>query len=465
MSVDVSQAPEVVRASLKSRMISASVWVVTGSVAANVIRLLSNLVLTRLLFPEAFGLMMIATTVSVIVWMLSDVGIQQSIVRGPRSEDPVFLDTAWAVQIVRGAVIWFAACGIAFGLHMAVLWGWVSAHSTYSDPLLPWVIAVNSFTSVISGFNATDVASANRRLNLKPMVALDLTTQLFGTLLMIGLAWLLKSVWALVISSLASALLYAFLSHRVFRIHRNRMRLDRPALQELIAFGKWLALSSAVSVFVSNGDRLILGALVNPEILGLFAIAGALAGVLGGVIQSLFAQVMLPAFGEVVRDQPSRVAEAYFRLRWRIDPLILCASGALFALGPLIISVLYDTRYQAAGQMLQILSLGLIVGRFFMVQQVYLALNEPRYQVALNLLRLLLVAIAVPGAFQLYGFTGALVAIALRDLAVVPLLFWFNSKHGLNNFRLESLWLLFWPAGWCAGAATLAVHEWLVASI
>ena len=67
--------------SLKSRSVSASIWVLIGTVAGSVVRLLSNLLLTRLLFPEAFGLMLMASTVTFIVHMLSDLGIHQSIIR------------------------------------------------------------------------------------------------------------------------------------------------------------------------------------------------------------------------------------------------------------------------------------------------------------------------------------------------------------------------------------------------
>ncbi len=443
-------------------MISATAWVVAGSVMTNLIRLLSNLVLTRLLFPEAFGLMLIASTVIVIVAMLSDVGIQQSIVRGSRGEDPVYLDTAWTLQIVRGAVMWFGACCIALGLHFAVRWGWTSAQSTYADPQLPWIIAASSFASVIMGYQATDVASANRRMSLKPMVVLELISQVAGIVLTIVLAWWMKSVWALVISGLASALIYSALSHRIFGIHANRMRIDRQALHELFTFGKWLALSSAVSVFVTNGDRLILAALVSPQVMGLFSIAVTLAGAFDLMIQTLFAKVMLPAFGEVVRNHPARVAEAFFRLRWRIDPLMLSVSGVLFALGPWIVSTLYDARYVEAGQMLQILSLGLVAARFSMVQQVYLALNEPRYQVLLNIARFVAVFVGVPLAFHFHGLIGALLAVALKDLAALPFIFWFNARHKLNNFRLELLWLLCWPVGWGVGAAALAARTWFV---
>ena len=447
--------------SLKQRAMSASVWVLTGSVASGVIRLLTNLVLTRLLFPEAFGLMLMASTVISIVVMLSDLGIHQSIIRAPHGDDPLYLDTAWFFQIARGGVLWIAASLLAFLLHIGANAGWVPAGSTYSDPALPWVIVVSSFSAVISGFQATDLATASRRFIVKPLVLMEIGSQLLGVLVIIALAWWMRSVWALVISGLVTTFAHTVLSHVVLRLHRNRLRVDRHFLAELFSFGKWLALSSAVSVFVSSGPGLILGALVGPQTLGLFSIAVNLASAFDGALNSLFSRVVLPAMSEVNRNQPERLAQTLHRLRWRIDPAMLLASGGLFALAPAIIEFLYDDRYLEAGPMLQVLSLALALGRFSVAQQVYLALNEPRYQVVLNVARAVSLYVTVPVAFHFYGLSGAMIAIALREIVSVPLIFWFNAKHQLNNFRLELLWLLFWPLGWVSGAGVLALKTWI----
>ncbi len=446
---------------LKRRTISASAWAVGGAFAGNVIRLLSNLILTRLLFPEAFGLMLMASTVGMIIAMLSDVGIQQSIIRGKRGEDPVFLDTAWTFQIIRGVVMWLGACVLAAALHLAATRGWLPPLSTYSDPRLPWIIAVSAFSAVVQGFQATDLATATRRMIVKPLVLMETFAQLAGVLLMVALAWWMRSVWALVIAGLVTTLLQTLASHVLLRIHRNRLRIDRQSLLDLVSFGKWLALSSAVSVFVTNGDRLILGALVSASTLGLFSIAVTLAGAVNIAFASLVGKVFFPLLSEVTRNHPERLAETFNRLRWRADPILLVVGGALFALGPSVVQILYDTRYQDAGRMLQILSLALVVDRFAIAQQAYLALGEPRYQVVLNIVRAIALYSTVPAAFHFYGITGALYAIALREVVAVPLIVWFNAKHGLNNFRFEMLWLVFWPAGWLLGVGLVAMYAWV----
>ena len=62
--------------------------------------------LTRLLFPEAFGLMALIQTFMIGLAMFSDLGIGPAIIQSDRGEDPDFLNTAWVMQILRGICLW-----------------------------------------------------------------------------------------------------------------------------------------------------------------------------------------------------------------------------------------------------------------------------------------------------------------------------------------------------------------------
>ena len=143
---------------------------------------------------------------------------------------------------------------------------------------------------------------------------------------------------------------------------------------------------------------------------------------------------------------------------WRIDPIILVTSGLLFGGAHTLIGTLYDARYAEAGQMLQILSLGMIVSRYTLVQQVYLAIGQTRYFVPLNAVRLVSTYTLIPLGYYLGGFTGALIAISFRNVPMVMLTFYFNARHRLNNARLEFGTLVFWVAGFAIAKGA----EWVV---
>ena len=88
--------------SLKALAMRGSLWIMGGYGMSQALRMGCNLILTRLLFPEAFGLMTLVNTVLIGLGMFSDVGTNQSVIQNERGEDPAFLNTAWTIHIIRG---------------------------------------------------------------------------------------------------------------------------------------------------------------------------------------------------------------------------------------------------------------------------------------------------------------------------------------------------------------------------
>ena len=104
---------------IKRRVMRAGAWTLAGFGLRQIIRFGSNLLMTRLLLPEMFGVMAVATMVMVGLAMFSDMGLRQNVIRSHRGEDPLFLDTVWVVQILRGGVLWLCAVIVAAGLAFA----------------------------------------------------------------------------------------------------------------------------------------------------------------------------------------------------------------------------------------------------------------------------------------------------------------------------------------------------------
>ena len=62
-----------------------------------------------------------------------------------------------------------------------------------------------------------------------------------------------------VAAGLVAALISTMLGHVWLQGPNNRLQWDGPALKELIAFGRWVLLSSAVGVLAAHGDRIWFG--------------------------------------------------------------------------------------------------------------------------------------------------------------------------------------------------------------
>lgn len=307
----------------KARVLQAGGWIVAGFVLGQALRFAGNLVMTRLLVPEMFGVMALATMVMYGLALFSDLGLRQAIVQSRRGREAAFLNTAWALQIARGFAVWGGALVLSMILIFAKDMG-IDGESAYADPSLPYVVAVLSLSAVIGGFESTRLAEASRNLSLARVTQLELASQLAGLACMIGWACVHRSIWALVAGGLCAAAVRACLSHAWLPGAANRWQWERAACAEILGFGKWILAASVLGFLVNSADRLILGALVSTGVLGVYAIAYLLFSSVEQVLVKIVADVSYPALSELARERPERLRAAYYRFHLAVG-LPACA--------------------------------------------------------------------------------------------------------------------------------------------
>ena len=209
----------------RARALRSSAILVFGFGSSNVLRLASNLVLARLLFPEAFGLMSLVYVFLTGLGMFSDLGLNLSIIQNKRGAEPEFLNTAWTLQIIRGVILWLCACALAY-----------PATLIYNEPQLAQLLPVVGLSAIIQSFTTTKVALANRNLQIGWQVFTDLGSQIVTLALTAVLAWLTGSVWSLVAGALFGILLKVAAQHVMLRGPPNRWHWDAALAWEMINF-------------------------------------------------------------------------------------------------------------------------------------------------------------------------------------------------------------------------------------
>ncbi|XSC45474.1 oligosaccharide flippase family protein [Bradyrhizobium sp. RDT10] len=289
--------------SLKQRVVKAGIWSLAGFALSLVIRLGSSLLMTRLLAPEMFGVMAVASTLIVGLAMFSDVGLKQNVVQSKRGHETAFLNTAWAIQILRGALLSAGALALCVVLVILGQFEQIPANSVYAAPVLPYVVAVLSLSMLIAGFESTKVLEANRSILLGRITGMEVVSQAVGLSCMLGWVLIDRSIWALVAGSICSSLIRTVASHVWLRGVTNRWQWDKQAAYEVIHFGKWILLSSIFGFLASSGDRLLLGGLVNSTVIGLYAIASLFVISAEGVLSKIMTDVAFPALSEIVRTK------------------------------------------------------------------------------------------------------------------------------------------------------------------
>jgi O-antigen/teichoic acid export membrane protein len=448
------------RTSLRRRVLIAGGWSLTGYGLSQALRFGSNLLMTRLLVPETFGVMAIAGLVMIGLAMFSDVGLKQSVVQSRRS-DPAFLNTAWVIQILRGVLLWFLALCLAFFVLLADRTNLIPKDTVYADPNLPYVIAVLSLTAVISGFQSTKLFEASRNLSLAEVTKIEIAAQIAGLFCMIGWVSIDRSVWALVAGSVCSTLVATLLSHTRLWGVANRWQWDKSAVREIVHFGKWIFLSSILGFLVINGDRLLLGGLVNTTVLGIYVIAFLIFNTVDQVLTKIISEVSFPALSEIARERPLYLRAGLYRFQVFIASFAYFCAGILMTSGQTLIELLYDERYQQAGWMLEVLAVALLTVPFRTVTQCFMALGLPHILSNIIAFRLATLFVATPMGFHFFGLPGALWGIVLSHFSYLPTLILYSAKNSLFDLRKELLLLPTVVMGMAVGMLfVVAIGHW-----
>ena len=422
--------------SLKWRVVGAGGWTTAGYGLGQALRLGGNLVITRLLMPDMFGVMAISGVVMTALALFSDVGLLPNIIQNSRGNDPAFLNTAWVIQILRGATLWLIALGISAAIGLADHLGIFPASTVYADPRLPYVLAVSSFAAVITGFQSTKLLEARRNLTLGKNVLTNLAAQVVGLICMLLWAWIDRSIWALVSSGIFSALTRVILSHACLEGNRNRWHWEAAAFWEIMHFGKWIFLSSVLGFLAINGDRLLLGSFVSPTTLGIYAIAYFMVSSIDDLVSRII-DISYPALSEIKRDRPTAFNAAYRRFHALVAAAAYLCCGGLIASGPTLIGILYDPRYRAAGWMLQILALSLVSLPLRLATMTFLVFGAPRMYSHIHAVRLVALFILVPLGFYSFGLAGALWGTVISLFLSLPLIVIHMKKYGFFELRRE----------------------------
>ncbi|MBT7841847.1 MAG: oligosaccharide flippase family protein [Lentisphaerae bacterium] len=430
--------------SLKRAFLRGSAWSFSGYVLQQILRLAGNLILTRLLFPEAFGLMALVNIFLQGLAMFSDLGLGPSIIQNPRGTEPDFLNTAWTIQVIRG----FILCGCA------LLMSWPLS-LFYHQSELAFLLPVAGISAVISGFESTAMYTENRKLVLGRITLIGIVAQFAGLVVMAAWAWHEKTVWALLAGSLVATTVRMLLSHCVLPGIRNRFHWDPKAWRALLTFGKWIFVSTALGFLASQGDRLILGRCLTISDLGVYNIALFLAQAIVSALTTVSMTTLFPLYSRLAQDDPDAYATRVWKFRLVFMAVAFPILAVLIVFGDFAVHVLYDERWQAAGWMLQVLSVGSVAAILNLtLSALLLAVGDSFRFMLFQLWRSVCLVIAMSVGGFYFGTKGLIVGVAAAPWLAHPFL--------VACVRRYRVWTPFMDLACLAGAAALVGMGFLI---
>lgn len=400
-----------------------ALWLTVPFGLQQAIRLFNNVVLAYLLAPEIFGVMLLINTLRTGTELLSDVGVGQSVVRSPHAKDRTFLDSAFTVQLVRGIIL----------MVLALLAAWPIAEA-YGNPELVPVICLVSIVFLMTGLQSPDLFLMQRDMRVVHRGIYDLVGTVINTIVTIGLAWWLGNVWALVWGLVINAVVTTLLSYAFapFRLPRLTWHSEHSA--EILHFGKWIFLSTALYFAAISTDKIYFSAVLPLALVGIYGVARTFSDMLTALAQRLGSFLVFPRVVEL-RERRDEAAPTFQRKRRIALAMIAAATAVAIAVSDQLILLLYDTRYHAAAFMLPVLMAGVwfaVLGAFGEAK--LFGLDRPRSAAVGNAVKFAILIVGLPLLVPTQGvFAGLLVLLAAEAGR------WLALSIALRHERLASI--------------------------
>ena len=330
---------------LKRRTISSTVWLISSSIAHKTIRLLSSVILTRLLAPEIFGIMAIASSIRAGIVMFTDIGLRGKMIEDKRSDEPRFYNTIWTYGFIRSWVLFIILCAASFPLAMV-----------YGEPDLAWVVPILGLTLVLNAISTNVFSLMSRNLRMGTPTKVGLLVKIITVVVTVSWAIVDPSIRALLAGIIFGQLVRLVASYVVVPGFRNRFFWDREIMRSVVNFGRWILLSTAAQFLITHGDRMLLGIVLISSDLGIYSIAIVIADAVLDFVRSLSSRLLQVVYARLHDRGGNRLRQRMGQIRWGVLALAMPCMAIFAVFGSHFVALLYDQRYAEAGWMLQVLA-------------------------------------------------------------------------------------------------------------
>lgn len=367
--------------------------------------LVSTLVLARLLVPQDFGLVAMASAVVALTQLMAAFGFDTAIIQR-QDATRAHMDTAWTFNVLFGAAI--ALVLLALALPAAVF---------YQEPRLTQILPVLALASLLGGFQNIGIVLFRKQLDFRSEFRYSLAKRIPPFAMTITWALVAPGYWALVAGMVFGSFMSTLLS---FAMHPYRPRFSLAARGDLMHFSKWLLLSSLVGFLHQRSTDFILGRTVGGHGLAIYNISVELSALPATELIAPINRAAYPVYAQLAGDR-GLLLQRFTEVFAAIGFLALPLSVGMFCLAEQLVLVLLGERWIEAVPFIRILALSGLCGA--LQSNLYLllvAMGRPKANTVLSGLLLLVSLPAVVGCSLRWGALGA--AWAHGVVAVVGLL-------------------------------------------
>ncbi|MFH1459638.1 MAG: lipopolysaccharide biosynthesis protein [Candidatus Omnitrophota bacterium] len=394
--------------SLSKKVVQGSFWIFSLRIGERLLGLVRLIVVARLLSPNDFGLLGIAALITSCLNVFFESGFDQALIHKQEQVEE-FLNTAWTVQVLRGgllfAMVFFAAPFTA---------------RFFQEPGAIIIIQVFAFTQIIDGLRNIGTIYFRKEIEFKKQFFLSFLPEVIALIVTIITAFILRSVWALVIGAITCSLFIVIFSY-LLHSYRPKFEWNLAKMKNLMRFGKWVLGYGILGFLIIQGDDIFVGRILGATALGLYQMAYRISNLPATQISHVISQVTFPAYAKF-QNNIKRLSEAYLRVLEIVAFISFPLAGLIFTLSHSFTTIFLGEKWLEMVPAMQALCIfGLARSLSATTGPVFVGVGKPKIMVKLSSIQLIFLIIIIYPLTKQWGIMGTAIATVIPNL-ITPVL-------------------------------------------
>ena len=387
--------------SLNQKIGQATKWSSLSEIAAKLVAPITNVILARLLMPEAFGVVATLTMVVSFAELFTDAGFQKYLVQHqfPDKEQlELSTNVAFWTNFVLSVFVWLGIVCFATPLS-----NWTGV------PGCEKAISAMAFEIPLLAFSSIQMARYRRDFDFKNLFIVRILTALVPLVVTVPLAFVFKSYWALVAGTLARDVVNA-----VILTARSKWKpkfvFSFSVLKEMLSFSLWTMIEN-VSIWLTGYiGTFVVGNMLDSYYLGLYKTTISTIASYLGLVTTATTPVMFSAMSRC-QDDKNALLEVFFRFQRMVAMLLFPLGFGMFVYRNLVTQILLGSQWMEAADFIGMWSLMSAITIVFSHynSEVFRSKGKPKLSVLVQVLHLI---VLVPALIWSAG-------VGFRELTVV----------------------------------------------
>jgi O-antigen/teichoic acid export membrane protein len=422
--------------------------------ATLLLRLGGNIVLTRLLAPEAFGVVGVIVSVMIVLAMVSDLGFLDFVVRHRKGADPRLLDVLWTIRFGQSALQ--AAAMLAGAWPIARFLGKAG---------LAAPIAATAPLFLLDALCPMTLLLAQRQGRVRTTCTIELAALAVQIGSNLALSLVMPDYRALIVGLYVGAAVRAILTLAMIG-GGLRPAWDRTLAREFFAFSRWILPSTLLTLLLTQSDKFLFARLFSVAGFGVYMLPANIALALQPFGRSYVERYFFPLVARTWQETPSSLGRIFHAARRRAFLLLFAGLGFGIGVAPALFGALFDHRYEYGWIYLSVLLLrnAFDLDAFINIQTV-LAMGRTSPMLRANGIRLILFAIAAAALFRPLGPIALPLALTAAEAGALVYTILLLRRAGLFDPRAHMLYYAALLGAALAGAGmSLAIAPQVIRS-